>query len=428
MTAVILAGGLGTRMGKLCEQIPKPMTLICGKPVLQHQIEALHKEGITEFIFVVGHLSQKIEDFFGDGSSFGVKISYYREAEPLGTAGALFRLNLNEDFLLCNGDLIFDFNLNDMIIFHKQKNALATIFAHPNNHPYDSTLIQAEDDGRVTKFISSKNKPFSYPNLCNAGIQIISPELLKLYSPAGKVNLDNDILKPAVKTTRIFAYKSSEYVHDMGTPERLRHVSEDVSNGTVKAKHRGKLQKAVFLDRDGTVNVLKGFITTPEDMELIPGAAEAIIRFNQAGYLVIIITNQPIIARGDCTTEKLTEIHNRLETLLGEKGAFLDGIYYCPHHPDKGFENEVKELKIECNCRKPAPGLLLQAQKDFNIDLSFCYMVGDTVRDVEAAKNAGCTPVLLTETNEKPTSDNLLCFESLSDFSLYFENQLKSAD
>ncbi len=416
MKAVILAGGFGKRLGSINVDIPKPMTLICGKPVLEHQLEALKREGISQFIFVVGYLSDKIEEYFGDGTAFGVDISYFRETEPLGTGGALFQMEFKEDFLLCNGDLIFDFCLEKMWNFHRRSKALATLFTHPNNHPYDSTLVVADEEGCVRGFITGKEKPVMYQNLCNAGIQIISPELLRLYSVKGKADLDRDVIMRAVETGRIFSYKSAEYVRDMGTPERLESVENDLKNGPVRRSHGSCLQKAVFLDRDGTVNRLKGYITHPDEIELIDGAAQAISELHRLGYLVIVITNQPVIARGECTVQTLREIHNRLETLLGEKGAYVDGIYYCPHHPHKGFEGEVEELKIECDCRKPAPGLLFRAKKDFNIDMSESFMVGDSMPDIEAGKNAGCTPVLL-DSRTGGNGTDYLSFDSLSGFS-----------
>ena len=120
---------------------------------------------------------------------------------------------------------------------------------------------------------------------------------------------------------------------------------------------------------------------------------------NKSGYLVIVVTNQPVIARGDCTWEDLHGIHNKMETELGKEGSFVDAIYICPHHPDKGFEGERSEYKYECNCRKPAPGLLLQAAQDLNIDLSKSFMIGDSERDVDAGKTAGCKDSFKVETN-----------------------------
>ncbi|MBR1810084.1 MAG: HAD-IIIA family hydrolase [Clostridia bacterium] len=417
MKAVILAGGRGSRIAAEYPDIPKPMIPVCGKPVLQHQIETLRKEGVREFILVTGYLGERIEAYFGDGSAFGVHITYYREPLPLGTAGALFSLGLPEDFLLCGGDLIFDFSLRDMVAFHEKNNALATLLAHPNDHPFDSTLIRAEESGRINALISKEETPAACANLCNAGIQLLSPRLLDLYRADGYADLDRDLLRPALATRRLFAYRSYEYVRDMGTPTRLRAVQADIRAGIVAAKHRKNLQRAVFLDRDGTVNVYKGLITDPQALELIPGAAAAIRRMNKAGYLVVIITNQPVIARGDCTLAELRRIHDRLETLLGAQGAYIDGLYFCPHYPEPGFPGEILEYKIKCDCRKPAPGMLLRAAEELHIDLSASYMVGDNPIDAEAGINAGCKPIFLRCGKQCPAPTGVPVFDDLKQFS-----------
>ena len=422
MKAVILAGGFGKRLGNVSLNTPKPMTIVCDKPVLEYQINALRKEGIKEFVFVVGYLYEQIEAYFGNGEKFGVEITYYKEKAPLGTGGALFDLGLNEDFLLCNGDLIFDFCLEEMLDFHRKNKALATLLTHPNSHPYDSTLLSVSGDGCVEKIIPKNEKPYAYSNLCNAGIQIVSPEILGLCKASGKVDFDGDIIKPAIKTGRVYSYKTAEYVKDMGTPERLETVERDIKTGVVEKRHKRHLQKAIFLDRDGTINVHKGYIKSSEEIELITGVSQAISRLNSIGYLVIVVTNQPVVARGECTLGKLKEINNRIETLLGEKGAYIDEFYCCPHHPDSGFENEIKELKIKCDCRKPSPGLLLQAKKDFNIDMANSFMVGDSLRDVEAGINAGCKSVYLSETDEGSQSNTIIC-KSLADFSELLSNR-----
>lgn len=402
-------------MGEICREIPKPMVEICGKPILLNQIEALKKEGITDFIIVTCYLAEKIEEYFGDGSKFGVSISYYHEETPLGTAGALFYLGLKEDFILINGDLIFDIDLKSMINFHNEKNALATLLVHPNNHPYDSTVIDADGNDCVVGVYLRNGKPEYYPNLCNAGIQIVSPKILDRYEFKDKADFDKDIIAASVAMGRIFAYRSAEYVHDVGTLSRLENAEKDILSFKVQNSNRRKLQKAVFLDRDGTVNVYKGYITKPCEIELVEGIEEAISNFHSLGYLVIIVTNQPVIARGDCTEEELENIHRKIEMLLGEKGTYTDRIYYCPHHPDKGFEGEVSHLKIKCNCRKPEPGLILKAKKDYNIDLSQSYMVGDSISDVVSGKRAGCTPVFIGE--DKSVCE--LVFSSVKAFSDY---------
>ena len=340
-------------------------------------------------------------DHFGDGSGMGVHIEYFVEEEPLGNAGALFCLRdkLTEDFLLLNADAVFDVDFERFVAFHREHGGLATLFTHPNDHPYDSGLLITDGRGAVAQWLTKEDKrPKWYRNCVNAGLHVLSPKLLERKPDTAKIDLDRQILKPLAGTGKMFAYQSPEYVKDMGTPERYEAVCRDFRAGRVQARNLKRKQKAVFLDRDGTINRYVGFLRDIDEFELLPGAAEAIRRINQAGYLAIVVTNQPVIARGEVTVEQLREIHNKMETLLGEQGAYLDGIYYCPHHPDRGFPGEVPELKIECDCRKPKPGLLLRAAEEFNIDLGASWMVGDRESDVKAGRAAGCrTKIIPTD-------------------------------
>ncbi len=416
MRAVILAGGLGTRMAGLYPGLPKPLIPVGGKPVLTRQIETLVRQGITEITLVTGYMADRVASVFGDGSAYGAHIAYFAEETPLGTAGALYRMDLDGDFLLLSGDLVFDFDVAAMLAFHKEKNALATLFAHPNAHPADSTLLETDADERVLRFLPKEHRSGWHENLCNAGVQILSAQLFRSSPHEDAVDLDREVLRPALETGRVFAYRSAEYVKDMGTPERLAAAERDLAAGLVAAKNKARPQRAVFLDRDGTLNVMGDFVTSPEPLELIPGAAQAVKRINESGFLAILITNQPVIARGECTEETLKEIHNKLETLLGEEGAYLDAIYYCPHHPDGGYPGEIPELKIVCDCRKPAPGLILRAVNDFNINLSASYMVGDSWRDIHAAANAGCMPVYLGPALPEGSPANTLRFPDLKAF------------
>lgn len=394
-----MAGGKGTRVASVNDAIPKPMLPICGKPVLLHQLECLKRQGITRITLTIGHLGEQISDFFGDGSRFGVQIDYIQEKEPLGTAGALYYLKgkVTNDVILINGDLIFDVDLHRLMEFHKNHKATVTLLAHPNDHPYDSGIIQADSDGKVTGWSTKEDKRGWYHNCVNAGIHVISPVLLEKLDGPRKIDLDRDILKPGIPSGRIFVYRSPEYVKDMGTPERIAQVGRDLETGLVGSKNLGRKQRAVFLDRDGTINRYVGFLRRPEELELLDGAAEAIRRINRSGYLAILVTNQPVIARGEVTWDGLDEIHRKLETLLGREGAYLDDIFICPHHPDKGFPGERPEYKMDCDCRKPKPGLLLQAAERYNIDLASSWMIGDQPQDETAGKAAGCRTVVLNE-------------------------------
>lgn len=399
-----MAGGRGTRIAELFPNIPKPLIPVAGMPILEREIRSLCAQGFKDIILTVGYLADKIISYFGDGSQFGAKIDYFVEESPLGNAGALFRLREkigDEPFLLLNADAVFDVDFNRMIAFHKSHGGLVTLFTHPNSHPYDSGLIIADENGHVEKWLAKEDeRPQWYDNRVNAGLHMIDPKVLDISLksleinkesgfPQGKVDLDRQILKPLCGSNMMFCYDSPEYVKDMGTPERFHQVEADYKNGVVQAKNLTNKQKAIFLDRDGTINKYVGFLRNIDDFELIEGVAEAIKLINQSGYLAIVVTNQPVIARGEVTWEELNMIHKKMATLLGKEGAYVDGIYICPHHPDKGFEGERPEYKIDCDCRKPKPGLLLQAAKDFNIDLSESYMIGDSRRDVEAGENAG---------------------------------------
>ncbi len=400
MQAVIMAGGKGTRIASVADNIPKPMIQICGKPILQYQIDCLKKQNITDIILVIGHLGNCIKEYFGDGNRFDVQITYIEEKEPLGTAGALYYLKdkICDDFLLLNGDIIFDVDFDRFFKYHKEKAGYATIFTHPNNHPYDSGLVVVDKGGYVTKWMHKEDERSIYKNRVNAGLHILSVKLFELFQEVKKMDLDRDVLKQLIPKHQLVAYDSPEYVRDMGTPERYEMVTKDIKSGLVIAKNLRNKQKAVFLDRDGTINIYKGFISNEQDLELIPHIADAIKKINESGYLAIVVTNQPVIARGECTVEELERIHEKLETLLGQEGAYIDDLFYCPHHLDRGFEGERPEYKVECNCRKPKPGMLLQAAEKYNIDLEQSYMVGDDERDMEAGRRAGCK-VYKTECN-----------------------------
>jgi len=420
MKTVIMAGGKGTRLQSIAGDIPKPMIPVCGKPILEHQIDCLKKNGLTEIILVIGHLGQHIKDYFKDGSRFGCGISYYTETEPLGTAGALKKIeNLSGDFILLNGDVIFDIDFSRMIAFHKEKNAQVSIAVHPNNHPFDSALIITNENFQVTGWLNKEDERKYCKNQVNAGIHILSAEFIKNCPQSKeKIDLDRDMLKPSISGGKIFAYPTPEYIKDMGTPERYAQVTSDIEKGIVTQKNLSVRQKCIFLDRDGTINkfVINNFITKPEDFELIEGAAQAVKKINSLGYLAVVITNQPVIARGDTDIQTLELIHMKMETELGKNGAYIDDLFFCPHHPDRGFPGERPEYKIDCDCRKPKPGMILKAAQKYNIDLSKSYMVGDDMRDVQAGINAGCIPVFLTN-NGNSVNDNIKHFVNLKEFS-----------
>lgn len=256
----------------------------------------------------MSYLADKIQEYFGDGTAFGCKIEYFVEETPLGNAGALYKLRdqLTESFLLLNADAIFEIDFNRFVEAHKRTGALVTLFTHPNNHPYDSGLIVAAPDGRVEQWLTKEDRrPKYYKNRVNAGLHVINPAVLDMVSVDSekieaqdsitgkiiKVDLDRQILKPLAGTGKKFCYDSPEYVKDMGTPERFYQVEKDFKAGLVSGKSLTHRQKAVFLDRDGTINKYVGFLRNIDELELLPGVAEAIRKINVSGYLAIVVTN-----------------------------------------------------------------------------------------------------------------------------------------
>jgi D-glycero-D-manno-heptose 1,7-bisphosphate phosphatase len=387
-----LAGGKGTRISEIYPDVPKPMINVLGKPLLQWQIESLCSQGIKDITLITGYKSEVIRDYFGSGKAFGVDIEYIVEQSPLGTGGALCLLP-KEETLVIFGDLYFDIDFCRFIGFHKKINAGVTLFAHPNSHPFDSDIVVTDSDSLVTGWKSKKDSARGdLRNMVNAGMYIFSKECLPKGDPK-RLDLEQDIILPAIPKGNIYAYRSTEYIKDMGTPKRLEEVERNIKNGAASAKNLRNKQQAVFLDRDGTINTYEGFIRSPNQIHLIPGAGEAIRRLNESPFLSICVTNQPVIARGDVTFDGLNAIHAALDTLLGQEGAYLDDLFFCPHHPDKGFKGEIASYKTDCLCRKPKPGMIFNAMDMYNIDLEKSFMIGDSTVDISAGYAAGCKTI-----------------------------------
>ena len=398
--AVIQAGGKGSRMLEFTrDEIPKPMLLLNGKPMLQWQIENAASYGIKDFIIIIGHLGELVKEYFSDGRQLGVNISYIEENEPLGSAGALYYLKdlINtSNFILIFGDVMFHLDWNRMIDFHEKQQASATLLVHPNGHPYDSDLLILNNDNQVVG-IDSKNKirNYWYNNIVNAGIYIFKSEILSEINDVKKRDLEQEVIVPLIKNGKVYGYRTPEYVKDAGTPKRYRKVCIEQKNGLWEKKCLIYKQKCIFLDRDGTVNKYKGLINRDEQLELEDLVVEALKKINESGYLAIIVTNQPVVARGMCSIKDVEYIHSKLQTLLGEQGVYVDDIIFCPHHPDKGYPDENPTYKIECDCRKPAIGMIDSMVEKYNIDLEKSWMIGDTTIDIQTGKNAGLRTVLL---------------------------------
>ncbi len=401
---IILAGGKGSRLKDRLGDLPKPMIPIGGKPLLEHQVELARRHGFTDLLFFVCHRAETIEGHFGDGSRWGVRIRHILEREPLGTAGAVLAgfEALAERFAVMYGDTMVNVDLDRLWQAHLRASAQATLLLHPNDHPLDSDLVEAGPDGTILAFHNRPHPAGAWrQNLVNAGLYAVERKALEPFRGGpGGVQLDfgKDLFPDLLRRGgRLLGYSSPEYIKDIGTPQRYDRVCAEFASGVVQRSSLATPQRAVFLDRDGTLveEVSEQGLSQPEQLRLLPGVAAAIHRLNHAGVRAVVVTNQPVVAKGFCTEADLQTIHNKLETLLGLEHAFLDRIYWCPHHPQRGFPGERPELKIACECRKPGTGLLRQAAADLNIDLEQSWLIGDTTTDLQTARNAGLRSILV---------------------------------
>jgi histidinol-phosphate phosphatase family protein len=401
--AIIIAGGMGTRLKARLGDLPKPLIPIGGKPLLVHQIELARRYGFRDIIVFACYRPDLIEAELKDGSRWGVRVRYELEKTPLGTAGAVLAglSALSERFLVFYGDTMVNVDLGRIWDRHASSGANATLLLHPNDHPLDSDLVETDERGWITAF---HNRPHPsdrfFQNLVNAGLYVINKAALADWAKdpggVGAMDFGKDLFPAMLRAgQRLLGYNTPEYIKDIGTPERYDRVSAEYASEVIARSSLETPQPAVFLDRDGTLNREVDGVTCPDKLEMLPGVAAAIHELNHNGIRAVVISNQPIVAKGFCREADVQAVHNKLETLLGQEHAFLDRIYYCPHHPEKGFEGERPELKGECQCRKPATGMIERAVKELNIDLGRSWLIGDTTRDLQTAKNAGLRSILV---------------------------------
>jgi histidinol-phosphate phosphatase family protein len=400
MFAVILAGGKGTRLAERSHGLPKPLVAVNGRPLLEYQLELLARHGVEGVTVLCGYGADAIRSFCGDGARWGLRLRCVDEARPLGTAGAVISSlqELPEKFLVLYGDTMVNVDLARFYAAHEEACAAATLFVHPNDHPNDSDLVETDRAGNIIAFHPYPHPPDAYlPNQVNAALYVLNAKALQgIDITDGPLDFGKHVFPEMLRRgERLHVYRSPEYIKDAGTPERLDKVSEHVRMGVVQRSSLEIPRPAIFLDRDGTLNEEVSYISSPEKLKLIPGATEAIKLLRAQEYRIVVVTNQPVLARGECSFEQLAHIHNHMEMQLGREGAYVDGIYFCPHHPDRGFEGEVPELKIQCACRKPGIALIEEAARDLNLDLSRSWLIGDMTADLETARRAGVKSILV---------------------------------
>jgi histidinol-phosphate phosphatase family protein len=398
--AVILAGGKGTRLAERLNGRPKPLVDVGGVPLLERQILQLNAQGISDVVLLVNHAADQIRSFLDERSSLFGRVRLIDDGEPAGTAGATLACldELQEQFLVVYGDTLFNINIGRFVGAHLAARADATLFLHPNDHPHDSDLVELDREGRIIGFHSYPHPSGAIlPNMVNAAFYAIERSaLLRWRGFRSPSDFAKDLFPAMLKAgERLQGYRSFEYIKDLGTPKRLDRVVGHLESGVVQRANLTEPQACVMVDRDGTINVLHEFVRSPDELDLLPGAGEAVKMFNESEHRVAVVTNQPVIARGEVTYAGLDRIHAKLDTLLGQFGAYVDALHYCPHHPHSGYEGEVRALKIQCDCRKPALKLLKDAAAELNADLSRSWMIGDSTADILAAQKFGVYSVLV---------------------------------
>lgn len=390
--AVILAGGKGSRLKSILGDNPKPMIDFDGIPLIHHQINSLLSYQFNRINILTSYKSDVIKSYIYKNIICD-DIFFYEDLNPLGTSGSFLNIieNFSDKVLVLYGDTLFDVNLSRFEKFHDQNlNCVASIFLHPNSHPYDSDIITLDDKNYVDKFYNYPHKENLWlPNLVNAAMYFLNTNKLLKYRDFKKPSDFAKDFFPFLldQGEKIRGYVSSEYIKDVGTPERYKKTLYEYIKKIPQMYNLNKKQKAIFIDRDGTINQLKsGDVKNANELNLYENIGDAIKKLNDANYKVIIITNQPVIAKNKCSLNSLKIIHNKIETLIGLNGAYIDRFYFCPHYPESGFIDEIKELKIKCDCRKPNIGLFKKAIEDFNIDIDNSWFIGDSSTDLYSAK------------------------------------------
>ncbi len=379
--AVILAGGRGERLKPITDTTPKPMIPINGKPFLEYLIEMLKENGISEVLILAGYLSEKIVEYFGDGSKFGINIRYsilslFDEAGLENESGTRIKQAshlLDDIFLLMYCDNYWPLDLRKLSDFYFKQGKLASVVVYTNKDNFTKNNILVNDKGFVVKYDRSRNN--QNLNGVEIGFFIISKKVLKMF-PEYKFHFEKKILPQLVEKRELVGYLTDHRYYSVSVPEKLELTEKFLYP-----------KKVIFLDRDGVINKKPpkaDYVKSWKEFEFLPGAIEGLEILSRNSYDIYIITNQPGIARGMMAEKDLALIHKKMLEELDKKKIKIKGIYYCPHGWDEG-----------CDCRKPKPGMFFQAARDNYLDLTKVVFIGDDERDAQVGETAGCKTILL---------------------------------
>ncbi len=401
LSAVIALGGKGTRLKSITGDIPKPLFPVSNISTLKRICIELKKYNINKIIFTLGYSYESFENEIKNiSNNLNIEIITYIEEKPLGECGALWEIRnlLSDNILFLLGDIIFSVDFDRAFDFHKRMDSDFTLITHTSSHPEDSDLISAPNGCLIEDIFlkNNKNSESSKAYLGNSGICIFSKKLLEIIKKP-KENQNPSIFnylvfKAKQMSIKIYSYNTSEYIKDMGTEARYKKVQEDLSSGILELNCYKKNQKALFLDRDNTlIECNKGnYILDPEDIQFLDNNIKKIALKSKSFNLVCLVTNQPQISMGKLSIKMLEKINSKVIKHCISSGLKIDIVSFCPHHPDSGFDKEINSLKYDCFCRKPNPGMLFHQSFLRNINLQQSLLIGDSLNDELAAKNANC--------------------------------------
>ncbi|TBZ11406.1 HAD-IIIA family hydrolase [Rhizobium leguminosarum] len=393
--AIIIAGGLGTRARSMTgDAIPKALLPLDGVPIILRQIRVLAREGVQHVRVLGGHLGGQLEPALApEAEKLGIMIDVFVEKSPLGTAGCLTTLDTTSgDVLIVYGDMLFDIDLAALARHRQRFPAALTIIAHPNDHPRTSDLV-VQKSGYLQRLLPRKTpRDADWRNLVPAGLYVASEQFFETLLPGQPADMIHDVVPGLLeRSIPVAIYDTPEYMKDIGSPSRHAAAAEDLRQERVHAVHLSVRRPAVFFDCDGVLNEDVGGhgVVHPDQVKLIGRAGEAVRLAREAGFLAVAVTNRPQLAKGLLDESGLDHVLGRLEAELAEDGGVLDRIYFCPHHPDKGFADEVPALKIDCACRKPGDLMIRQAMAELPIEKTKSIIIGDSLRDIGAGRKAG---------------------------------------
>jgi histidinol-phosphate phosphatase family protein len=398
--ALILAGGLGSRLRPLTDAIPKCLVPIGGRTLLDYWVECLVEGGISEARINTHAHAERVRAHIRSINSTGrLRLGELYEPELLGSAGTVAaNADLAEsadEIVIIYADNLSDIDLRPLIAFHRGHGDPLTMVLFQAPNPRACGIAELDREGKIVSFVEKPERPTS--ELANAGLYVVNAAAYREIAAMRAFDLGFDILPKFVGRMRGWVWGG--YYLDIGTHEALERARRDVTSifPDQAATSHGLRRPAIFLDRDGTLIEHVHYLSDPALIRLLPGAAEALTRFRRAGFACVLVTNQSAIGRGMLTAERLDQIHTEMNRQLAACGATIDAVYHCPDVP-AGDDRTV----VENPDRKPGPGMLLRAAADLKLDLGASWMIGDLISDVLAGQHAGCRSILLESGQTAP--------------------------